>query len=79
MTPRALLLTGLGLLVTGLLLVLAIDTDPAGAGGPTTALVQGYLSHACALVGTGLVVVAALLSSPRPRRPTEPPAVDHYA
>ena len=79
MTPRAMLLTGLGLLAVGLLLVL--DADAATAS-PGAVLTRGYLANACALVGAGLVVGAALLRSLRPPPPaprTAPPAIDHYS
>lgn len=78
MSVRALLVAGIGLLVTGLLFVLAIDAEPSTAS-PKSALVQGYLSSASALIGAGLIVVAALLSALRKKTPAEPPSIDHYS
>ena len=70
MTPRALLLSGLGLLLLSLLLRLV-------AGGVVVVWADGVLS----LVGSGLVVSAALVSALQAptvsRRPAEP-GVDHY-
>lgn len=79
MTPRALLSTGLALLLLGLLLVLGID-DPATDASQQAVLVLGYLSNACAIAGAGLVVVAGLVSAlqPRSQRPVDP-GIDHYS
>ena len=79
MTSRALLSVGLGLLLLGLLLILGID-NPATNVSQQAALVQGYLSNACATAGAGFVVVAGLASALRPREQREvDPEVDHYS
>ena len=79
MTPRALLATGIGLLLLGLLLVLGID-NPVTNVSQQAVLVQSYLSNACATAGAGLVVVAGLVSALRPRgqEPVDP-GIDHYS
>lgn len=79
MSPRALLLTGLGTLLLGLLLVLTIDTDLAPAS-TRAVLAQGYLANACVLIGSGLVLLAAVLSALRSREPAPPaPTIDYYS
>jgi len=74
-----LLSLGSGLLLLGLLLILGID-NPATNVSQQAALIQGYVSHACATVGAGLVAVAGLASALR-RRPQTPigPEIDHYS
>ena len=76
MTPRALLVTGVSILVLGLL-VLAIDTDTA-TDAPL-ALVQGYLALVCVVVGCALVILSAALSALRRRPKPPPPSIDHYS
>ena len=78
MKPRTLLLAGLGLLVFGLLLLLGID-NPATNSSQQAVVVQGYLSNACAVTGSGLVVVAALVAALRRPEQTLPPTIDHYS
>ena len=79
MTPRALLSVGIGLLLLGLLLILGID-NPATNVSQHAALVQGYLSNACATVGAGFVVVAGLASALRRREQrAADPEVDRYS
>jgi hypothetical protein len=81
MNARTLLVTGLGLLVLGLLLVLGMD-NPATSSSQQAVLLQGYLTNLCSLVGSGLVVVAGLASAlrkPEPRAAQQPPALDHYS
>ena len=79
MTPRALLSVGLGLLLLGLLLILGNDNQATNVS-QEAALVQGYLSNACAMAGAGFVVVAGLASALRPRgqEPVDP-VIDHYS
>lgn len=77
MNPLSLLLSGLGLLLLGLLFVLGIDDAPE-AGSARSELAKGYAANACALVGAGLVVVAAFLRATQPRLPG-PPSIDHYS
>lgn len=79
--PSRLLLTGLGLLLLllGLLLILGID-NPATQTLQQASVVQGYLANAGSMVGAGLVVVAALVSALRRSTDSaEPPAIDHYS
>ena len=79
MTPRALLSVGIGLLLLGLLLILGIH-NPATNVSQQAALVQGYLSNACATAGAGFVVVAGLASALRQREPRAvDPEIDHYS
>ncbi len=81
-SPRALLGTGLGLLVVGLLLVPQIGDPDAMTVGPHAFVIRGYLSSACALVGAGLLVAAAAISSltRQPRQPkADEPGIDHYS
>ena len=79
MSPRALLFTGVGTLAVGLFLLLSINTDPATASGRAL-LAQGYVSNVCVLVGSGLVLLAAVFSALRSRNPAVPaPNIDHYS
>lgn len=79
MSPRALLLTGFGTLLLGLLLVLTVNTD-SGTASARGLLAQGYLANACVLIGSGLVLLAAVLGALRSMAP-QPPArsIDHYS
>ena len=72
MTPRTLLVTGLGLLLLGLLLVLGFEYT-ASNFTRQWAIAQQYLATACSMVGAGLVVVAALLAGLRAREHQEHP------
>ncbi len=79
MTARTLLVTGLGLLLLGLLMILGLD-NPATQTVQQASLVQGYLANVSSMVGAGLIVVAALVSARvRSADSTEPPAIDHYS
>ena len=78
MTALRLLLTGLGLLFVGLLLSL----DPLGASlqDPVLLGARVFFVQAATLVGSGLVVSAALVSALRPApEPARAPDIDHYA
>ncbi len=83
-SPRALLLIGLGLLFLGLLVVPDLgdlDLDESGVDDQSLA-VRGYLSNACSLLGIGLVLAASVISALTKRqKPSRPPApgIDHYS
>jgi ABC-type transport system involved in multi-copper enzyme maturation permease subunit len=77
MTVLRLLLTGLGMLVLALLLVMSFSswTDPS------VFAVRSWVLGVLTVVGCGLIVAAALVSALSTERttPAAEPAVDHYA
>ena len=78
MNPRMLVMTGLGLLLLGLLLVLGMS-NPLTNVSQQAVTVQSYASHACATTGTGLIIVAALVSALRRPEKVHPTPLDHYS
>ena len=72
MTPRTILLTGLGLLLLSLLLVL--DMEDVGP-------VRAWLMSVLPMIGSGLVVVSALVSAltRTEAAPVHEPEIDHYS
>ena len=72
MTARTILLTGLGVLLLSLLLVLDMgDVSP----------VRAWLMSVLPLIGSGLVVVSALVSALTrvEAAPVREPEIDHYS
>ena len=72
MTPRTILLTGLGVLLLSLLLVL--DMEDVGP-------VRAWLMSVLPTIGSGLVVVSALVSALTrvSAPPVHEPEIDHYS
>ena len=77
MTALRLLLTGLGLLLLALLLVMSFSSWTE----PSVFSVRFWLLRVLTFTGCGLTVAAALVSAldGQRRAPAPEPAVDHYA